>query len=314
MLVACGGTLDAGSDRPDEGLPVGAENPVVLCNDGARDNWQAEYALLLSRAGGPPLTGIVVSTGGVWSDLDANVAAWQAVVASATSSGLGPIPEPIRSQSAPLRRPDDGDIDQTTPNDSEGARFIVETSLAVSRPELPLVVVTGGRLTDVADAYLLDATVAERIVVVASLGTGFTESERVARMGVPNGEFDFWADAIVAERLRYVQVSAYYDQLADVPAERVAELPDNAFGTWMREKQPDILTTPLASDQVGVIALGLPSFTRAVTRVSPSGWDGDVPLLAPDRAGNGWLVTASDGAAATKRLWELLLDPTTFER
>jgi hypothetical protein len=82
----------------------------------------------------------------------------------------------------------------------------------------------------------------------------------------------------------------------------------------MGEKQADILATPLASDQVSVIALGVPRFTLGVTHVSLSGWENDEPTLAPDRNGTGWLVTASDGAAATARLWELLLDPATFGR
>jgi hypothetical protein len=294
-------------------LPVGPENPVILSNDGPYDNWQGEYALLLAQAGGPPLAGLVVSTGGMWSDLAANVSGWQELVTSARESGLANVPDPIRSASAPLVRPADGDIDATTPNDSDGARFIVDTSSRLARPERPVVVATGGRLTDVADAYLIDPTVTERVVVVASLGTGFTDDEAVAHMGIPNGEMDVWADAIVVRRFRYVQVSAFYDQLGDVPVERLPELPDNAFGAWMRAKQAEIFATPVASDQVGVIALGIPEFTRAVTRVSQSGWNADdQPTLAPDTEGRGWLVTASDGQVATRRFWELLLDPTRF--
>jgi hypothetical protein len=313
-LFACSGTLDAGSDRPREKLPVGRENPVILSNDGPWDNWHGEYAVLLAHAGGPPLAGIVVSTGGMWSDLDSNFSGWQELVSGARASGLVNVPDPIRSASQPLQRPDDGNIDSTMANDSEGARFIVETSSALSRPDRPVVVATGGRLTDVADAYLIDPAVTERVVVVASLGTGFSEGDQVARMGVPNGEMDPWADAIVVQKFRYVQVSAYYDQLADVSAERVTELPDNAFGAWMRAKQPQILATPVASDQVSVIALGIAEFTRGVTRVSQSGWDDGGPTLAPDANGRGWLVTASEDMAATARFWELLLDPETFGR
>jgi hypothetical protein len=312
-LVACGGTLDAGSDREAEALPVGPENPVILSNDGSRDNWQGEYAMLLARGGGPELAGIVVSTGGTWLDLDANVAGFEELASRAEQSGLGAFPAPVRSESTTLRRPSDGEIDSTVANDSAGARFIVETSSALARPDRPVVVATGGKLTDVADAYLLDPTVTERVIVVASLGSGFRDGESVARMGVPNGEYDAWADSIVVQRFRYVQVSAYYEQVTDVPEERLGELPDNAFGAWMREKQPDLLKTPLASDQVSVIALGVRAFTRSFVRVSLSGWDGDVPLLAPNAEGNAWLVTQSDGAAATARLWELLLDASTFE-
>jgi hypothetical protein len=313
-VAGCGGTLDAGSDHPQETLPVGRENPVILTNDGPRDNWHGEYALLLARAGGPALSAILVSTGGMWFDLEANFAGWQELVTRARESGLENVPDPIRSPSAPLVKPADASIDSTTPNDSEGARTIVELSARLARPGVPVVVATGGRLTDVADAYLLDPTVVERVVVVASLGSGFSETERVARMGVPNGEMDRWANVIVAEKFRYVQVSAYYEQVEDVPSTRTNELPDNPLGAWMLAKQPDILGTPVASDQVSVIALGVPKFTRGVTRVSPTGSENDTPTLTPDRNGNAWLVTASDGAAATARFWELLLDEATFGR
>jgi len=291
---------------------VGAENPVILSNDGAYDNWQGEYAVLLAHAGGPALAGIIVSAGGMWSDVDANVSGWQTLVTRARESGLPNVPDPLRSASQPLERPSDDVIESTVANRSDGALFIVDTSSRLSRPGLPVVVATGGRLTDVADAYLVDPTVADRIVVVASLGTGFSDGERVARMGIPNGEMDPWANFIVAARLRYVQVSAYYDQRTDVVAGQTAELPDNALGTWMRDKQPMILDTPVASDQVGVLALGLPTFVRAVVRVTPSGWDGNARELAPDPGGTAWLVTESDGDAATAHLWRLLLDPATF--
>lgn len=312
MLAGCSGTLDAGSDRPREMLPVGAENPVVLCNDGPRDNWHGEYAFLLAQSGGPELAGLVVSTGGQWFDLDQNLSGWQELVARARESGLANLPDPVVSASAQLRRPADGSVESTSPNDSAGARFIIETSSRLGSQARPVVVATGGRLTDVADAYLLDPTVTERVVVVASLGTGFSEDTREAVMGIPNGEMDPWADTIVVQKFRYVQVSAYYDQLGDVPDERLAELPDNPLGEWMRAKQPEILGTPLASDQVSVIAMGVPGFVLGVTRVSQSGWDGEQPTLTPNPRGNGWLVTASDGAAATERLWQLLLDPDTY--
>jgi hypothetical protein len=314
LFTACGGTLDAGSDRTKEPLPVGPANPVILTNDGPSDNWHGEYAALLAHAGGPPLAGIVVSTGGMWLDLEANLGGWQDLVLRARGSGLTNVPDPIPSLGAPLERPSDGDLDATAPNDSDGARFIVETSARLSRPGLPVVVTTGGRLTDVADAYLIDPTVTERVVVVSSLGTGLSAGEELAHLGVPNGEMDPWAGAIVVQRFRYVQVSAYYDQLGDFPPERLAELPDNPFCDRIRSKQPEVFDIAVASDQVGVLALGLPDFALDVRRVSFAGFELDEPLLTPDARGAAWLVNASDGAAVAARIWSILLDPKTFAK
>jgi hypothetical protein len=312
LLAGCSGTLDVGNDLEQPLLPVGPSNPIILCNDGATDNWQGEYAILLAQRASPRLAGIVVSTGGMWFDLNVNLSGWQELVTAGRASGLSNLPDPITSVGPPLARPVDDLVEATTPNDSEGARFIVETSRSVAEPGRPAVVVTGGRLTDVADAYLLDPTVADRVVVVSSLGTASAGGVDGGRMGLPNGEMDPWAGWIVSQRFRYVQVSAHYDQLADVPAARLPELPSNPLGDWMTRKQPQLLDIEVASDQVGVLALGVPAFTREVVRVSPSGWEGNDVLLAPDPAGNGWLVTASDADAPGARLWELLLDPRTF--
>ena len=315
-LVAAGGcttTLDAGSNRPHGRLPVDERNPIVLANDGAYDNWQGEYAVLLASAGGPKLAGIVVNTSPPWPDLDSNVAGWRGLVAAARASGLANIPDPITSVGRPLTRPASGDIDATAPNRSEGALFIVDAAKRLSLPYRPLVVATGGRLTDVADAYLVDHTVTDRVVVVSSLGS---VSASGGAMNLPNGEMDPWADTIVAARFRYVQVSAFYDQLTDVPADRLAALPDNPLGAWIAAKQPGIWGLREASDQVAIAALGVPAFAVSVERVSATaaieGDAGAWPNLASDPAGSSWLVRESAGKAATARFWELLVDPTTY--
>ena len=306
--AACTQTLDAGSNHPHGILPVDERNPVVLTNDGIDDNWQGEYAVLLANAGVLKVAGIVVSTSPPWPDIDVNITGWRGLVAAARMSGLRNIPDPIASIGAPLVRPASGDVDDTTPNRSEGALFIVDAARRLSLPYRPLVVMTGGRVTDVADAYRIDPTIADRIVVVSSLGTA---SASGGAMGIPNGEMDPWAETIVAERLRYVQVSAYYDQLTDVPAARVPDLPANALGTWIAAKQPKIWSVPLAADQVAVAAVTIPSFATAIARVSLAGVVGAGASAGPDLvmndSGPAWLVTDSMGAAASARFWDLLL-------
>jgi hypothetical protein len=313
--VACGQTLDAGATRPHGLLPVDERNPVVLMNDGWSDNWAGEYAVLLANGGGPKLAGIVVNAAGTWSDLDENVAGWRALVAAARESGLSGIPDPIASLSNKLVRPASGAIEDTLPNRSEGALFIARISAELSRPYRPLVVATGGRLTDVADAYLMDPALAERVVVVSSLGE---LSQSGAAMGVPNGEMDPWADAIVSARLRYVQVNAYYDQLTEVPASRLGELPSNALGAFIAAKQPEVYDLDVAADQVAVLAAGFPPFVTGVARVSadgsvsPGAMEGPELMASPE--GPAWLVTEGASALAVGHFWELLLDRRTYSR
>jgi len=307
---ACAETRDLGTTVPRGKLPVDARNPFVLMNDGVHDNWQGEYALLMANGGGMTLAGIIVNTGGNSPDIDANVTGWRALVTAARYSGMQS-PDPIASIGPSLTRPADSQFASTTPNHSEGAHLILEAS-RLSLPYRPLVVVTGGRLTDLADAYLIDHTVAQRVVVVASLGS-LTSSGAV--MNAPNGEMDPWADAIVAASYRFVQVSAFYDQLTDVPASQLGELPSNAFGAWMTMKQPDIWSLPQAADQVGVLALGVPSFAATVQSVSvgplPDGGSAG-PDLMVKQGGPDWLVTQVDSGESTRLFWRLLKDPGTY--
>lgn len=313
LNAGCSQTIDAGSTRPHGLLPVDERNPIILTNDSVTDNWQGEYAVLLANGGGPPLAGIVVNANQPWPDLQANVDGWRKLVAAARQSGLRSVPDPIASISSPLKRPASGNIDETEPNRAEGALFIVDASRRLSLPYRPVVVATGGRLTDVADAYLIDPGVAERVVVVSSLGS---LSASGAAMSNPNGEMDPWADTIVTERFRYVQVSAFYDQLTDVPAARISQLPSNAFGAWIAAKQASIFDLPEASDQVTLASVGLAKFAVAVERVTPAGpVDSGAtagPALTENANGRAWLVTQNNSALATARFWELLLDPGLF--
>jgi len=307
-LAGCTETFDAGSQ-----LPVDGRNPIILCNDSASENWQGEYAALLASSGALTLAGIVVGTSPNANNVDDNLASWKALVAAAHEGGLRNVPDPIPSIGAKLKQPANGNIDDTTKNGSDGATFIVDASNRLALPSRPLVVVTGGRLTDVADAYLIDHKVVDRVVVVSSLGS---LSSPGAAMGNPNGEMDPWADTIVTSRFRYVQISAFYDQSSDVPSSKIAELPANAFGAWIAAKQPDIWTLPQAADQVGVAAVAIPGFVLKVERVAPS-WPIDAgttvgPALVDRPGAQGWLVRKVAGSVATARFWQLLTDSATF--
>jgi hypothetical protein len=309
----CGGTLDAGHDVPHGLLPVDERNPIILENDGWSDNWSGEYAVLLANSGGPPLAGIIATGTKYWPDANANATGWTKLVTAARSSGLANIPDVTTSAGAPLAKPADGQIDSTVPNRSAGAQLIVALSRQLSLPWRPVVILADAPLTDVADAYLLDHAVVDRVVIVAVLGS-YAAPNGV--MGGPNGDLDPWADWIVAQRFRYVQVSTYYDQTGDVTTAELPSLPQNPLGDRMAAKQPNVFTITTASDQVTALAVGLPTFAVAVQRAAPdisAGFDSTQgPRLVPSASGNVWVVTQIAAPLAKSRLWEMLLDPHTF--
>jgi len=313
MAIGCTETRNVGSSAPHGLLPVDERDPILLANDGVYDNWQGEYAVLLANGCGPRLAGIIVNTSSPWPDLAKNILGWRELVAAARASGLRNIPDPIASTGATLVRPASGQVDDTTPNRSEGAHEIVNASLSLALPYRPLVIVTGGRLTDVADAYLIDPTVTERVVVVSSMGATTSTG---GTMGPPNGEMDPWADSVVTARFRFVQVSAFYDQTLDVPSSRLSGLPANPFGAWMAAKQASIFDLAQAADQVGILAVGIPNFVTAVESVSAAAPVGTRATVGPDLVGdpNGLLLLVSQiaSAEATNRLWQMLLDPSTY--
>lgn len=316
MLAApgCGGgVLDAGHDEPHGPLPVDERNPLILDNDAWHDNWQGEYAMLLANKGTARLLAIIASDSRYWPDVNTNVTGWNNMVTAARSSGLKNIPDVTASAGAPLTRPSDGVIENTVSNNSAGGNLIVELSRQHGLKSRPLVVVTGAALTNLAEAYLLDRSVVERVVVVSSLGS---YSEPNGIMSGPNGDLDPWANWIVAQRFTYVQISAYYGQTEDVAETEIMNLPKNPFGTWMADKQPGIFGIPLASDQVGVLSVTMRDFVRKIHKTSP---DPTMPFdagqglqLRPDPAGNTWTVSEIAGPLAKAALWQMLLAPDTF--
>jgi hypothetical protein len=314
-VTGCGQALDAGQYESHGPLPVDERNPVILSNDGADDNWSGEYAMLLANGGGLSLAGIVVGASNYWTDLGANATGWKNLVAAARSSGLRHVPDVTVSASSPLTAPADGRIESTVPNRSPGAQAILDVSQRLSLPGRPVVVLACTQLTDVADAYLMDPTVVERVVVVALLGSYAAPK---GLMAGPNGDLDPWADWIVAQRFTYVQITAFYDQSADVTANDLPSLPKNAFGDWMAAKQPYLSPLPTAADQVAVLAVALKDFPLTVQRSSAdtsAGFGspiGQGPPLVPDANGNAWLVTEIAPRLAQSVLWQSLLDPHTF--
>jgi hypothetical protein len=217
------------------------------------------------------------------------------------------MPEPLRSEAPRLARPTTGAIEDTTPNRSAGAQLIVDTVASLEPNAPPVVVVTGGRLTDVADAYLLDPSIADRLLVVSSLGELSNDG---ARMTIPNGEMDSWSDQIVVERLRYVQVSAYYEQTQDISSERLLEPSMSTLGPWLAQKQPQLSEELVACDQVALLAATTPGFIISATRVVPRPlvpFDAlEGPNLVSGDVGELWLVTAIDETLGAERLAELI--------
>jgi hypothetical protein len=313
-LTGCHGDLDAGRDEAGL-LPVEEHRPVILDNDNWSDNWAGENAFLLANSGAMKLVGLIVNASKYWPDLSANLAGWTNLVNTARSVNLKNIPDITVGASATLKVPGDRKIDSTLPLHTEGAQLIVDVSQQLYLPGQPILVVTGSQLTNLADAYLIDPTVVDRVVVVSSLGS---HVDPMTVMTGPNGDLDPWADWIVAQRFRYIQIAVRYDQAADVTEADVPNLPANRFGLWMKAKLPKLSTWDTAADQLAVLAVGLPKFVTEVKRSTPDtsgGFNskpGQGPPLVPSTTGDAWVVTQVEASLARQQLWDMLRNQKIF--
>jgi hypothetical protein len=313
-VAGCDGTLDAG--RNEQGLlPIDKHNPVIIANDASSDNWAGEFAILMAQTGLLTLVGVVVDASSYWPDQTKNATGWTNLVTAARAGNLKGVPDVTLGANAQLTVPADQNIDNTTALGTAGGKLIVNLSRELGLAGQPLVVVTGAQLTDLADAYLLDHGVVDRVTVVSSLGS---MSSPKALMTGPNGDLDPWADYIVAQKFHYIQDTVLYDQAGDVTTDDFANLPANPFGDWMKAKQPNLSTLNTATDQVAVLAVGLPTFVTAAARYAPDPTfqfgspQGQGPPLVPSNTGNAQVVTQVDDAMVRAQLWKMMQTPGIF--
>jgi len=311
--MACQTDLDAGKNR----LPVDARNPIILYQDDWSADWLGEYAFLLANAGEVNLVGLVINASKTWNNLAANTSGWNGLIQDAQQSGLKNLPTLTSSAGGVLTRPDDGVIESTKPNNSAGAKLIVSVSrtLVPTASSPKVAIVAGTSLTDIADAYLIDPTVAQRVVVIANVGHWYDEG--YALMNSVNGDLDPWASWIVGHRFTYAQVSTGYDQTQDLTDEQVANLPANALTARIKSKlQPtlQLIRSPTAADQVALFAVVMPGFSRNIERLvvddtvydpTKASWVRLTPPFSGDPA-TAWVVTDVDGTLPRARFWQLL--------
>ena len=88
------------------------------------------------------------------------------------------------------------------------------------------------------------------------------------------------------------------------PPRAYPSCPPTRSATWIAAKQPKIWDLPEAADQVGLVAVGVPSFAVEVMRVSPAALVGAGasagPDLVTDPNGPAWLVTQSASAGVSR--------------
>ena len=178
-------------------IPYGKRKGVmrVVCdNDQTEDVYTDEVLMAMASAGRIQLVGMITArtVNGIGYDkYDKLVTQRKQMVSLARRSGMMHLPDPVKGPRVSLQPPSSGKIEDTRTIGSDGSRLIVREAHKAG-PGNPLVVICRGQLTAVADAYLLDSSIAGKVVVAALLGSD-------KDMGGFNGLQDSWACYIVLQ-------------------------------------------------------------------------------------------------------------------
>ncbi len=208
-----------------------ADCPVIYDNDWLRDTNDDEYLLARAHLGRANLKGFILSKDewdhGRQYKVEDGRKDFEHDLAVARRSGFRNVPELTIGADRLLERPASAKVEDTRPVRSAGTDLIVREARRAS-PQKPLVVVVGGPLCTVANAYLSDPSIADRMVVMMTDIDGYNGS-------------DPWANYVVATRCKLVNFGAnplWWPQRPEppvMPPGRFDALPDREITRSMKE-------------------------------------------------------------------------------
>lgn len=296
---------------------------VIYDNDQTRDVYTDEIMMAMASAGRIQLTGMITTrtVNGIGYDkYDELVAERKQMVNLARQSGMRHLPDPVKGPRVSLQTPSSEKIEDTRAIGTDGSQLIVREARKAS-PSHPLVVVCGGQLTAVADAYLLDPSIDNKVVVAALLGSN-------KDMGGFNGMQDTWAAYIVLQRLIYMQFPQSR-AIPKVPKDWLQKkLPSTPLRRWMIAKIhplfPDKLPGGEDNDGQPVLPLLSDEYVIEVKRVAFGGWKSKrfgkdsvrIPtFVSAERNGNSraLVVVKANGKVGTQAWQSAMADPAAWK-
>jgi len=154
---------------------------------------------------------------------------WVDLYNRAQQSGLRNIPAPIKGSGVALARPGSGVIEQTQWSSSPGSDLIIAEARKAT-PEKPLVIFVGGNATSVANAYLKDNSIANKVIVFQIDGYRYNRQTY--------NTTDPWSAYVVMKRFRYVAWSGnpygMYDAHRPILGVDLTGMPTNSFTDIIR--------------------------------------------------------------------------------
>jgi hypothetical protein len=304
-----------GGTPPTVTFPFSNANPIIGDNDEYDDVYVDDYLMALASTGAINLKGLITSSSitpynqyVTSADFERMHADRTAAYNAAVASGMTNIPAPVTGVKGHLSKPLSGVIDDTVSIGSTGSELIVaEANLA--SVAVPLVVIAGGPLTTIADAYLIDNTIVDK-VIVAYLG------DSVSGFDNYNGWADGWAANIVLQKFKMVifPVVTFYDTYTPIITKsELLTLPSSTWSTLMYNKQHSSNNLPNDQDADGPPAIAImlgENYALTTQNVEYSSLQNltlegnahEVPMFSAGGSSSIRVITA-DRALATNEWW-----------
>ncbi len=293
---------------------VGPGNPVLYDNDWWFDVFDNNYLWAQASLGRVQLRGNIVSRDmwdwqkGYQYKMEQSVKDAEKALKLARGSGLKHIPDLTLGSDRVLLRPASGRIEDTEPHPSDGSRLIVAEAKKAS-PDKPLLIISGGPLTTVANALLTNPEIAPNLVVF-----------NLTVNGGYNGK-DGWSPYIVIKKTRYVDWGGgeFWDRDSVFQATHFDALRDNPFTEDMKRFiKTDLGRANQLGDGAALVWLFQPKcWTNAV--VHRAEWQGSSVRFIPAKPGeSGDLLVVPKAAtnleASREEFFRVLTEPALFSR
>jgi len=320
-------------------LPYDRTSPVIYDNDGSIESGFTDvYVAALASAGVINLRGII--TTGSYAEESRqppyspvpeaeSIMERQELVEKALRSGLRNLADVTAGPSVSLtsRRPASGRIEDTVPFGTSGSWLIVNEARTASSTR-PLVVLMGGQPTAAVDAYLLDPTIADKMVLAWIVGNKRSDGNIDCREY--NCGVDPWATYIAFKRLRVVAFPFSNDgvdtndPIAATPKSRLGELPDTEVRETMVEsrwpREGGTYSEPAYDyDAMPTFPLTRSDYVVLTKNVSFSYWEPapwnssiQIPFFRDDPNGRTLVVWDASAAVATDEWWWRIKDPAAW--
>lgn len=212
-------SIDSAGSLAIDGL--GPRSPVIFDNelwDNGPDN---EYVWAKASSGDLDLRGNVVTDAmdEESATLDTQMGKADVERRTALLAGFQGIPAPVAGSRLPLVSVS-GPLERIPAETSAGSDLIVAEARKCT-PDSPLVVVVGGPLTTVANAYLTDNTIASRMIVIAVYPFSINSADIVSTY-------------VVAKRCRLVVWGRNYVWKGALDQAQISALPGSRMGEKLR--------------------------------------------------------------------------------